>query len=44
MLVEDREGNHVVLFKNEFALKWFKDQHPEIELIDLYEVNKYDQT
>lgn len=44
MLVQDREGNYVVLFKNDFALNWFKDQHPEVELIDLYEVNKYDQT
>ncbi|RPF52174.1 peptide chain release factor 3 [Aquisalibacillus elongatus] len=44
MLVEDREGNPVVLFKNEFSLNWFKDQHPEVDLIDLYEVNKYDQT
>lgn len=44
MLVQDREGNYVVLFKNDFALNWFKDQHPEVELIDLYEVNQYDQS
>ncbi|GEL78470.1 peptide chain release factor 3 [Tenuibacillus multivorans] len=44
MLVEDREGHYVVLFKNDFSLRWFKDKHPEIELIDLYEVNQYDQT
>ncbi|TFB15111.1 peptide chain release factor 3 [Filobacillus milosensis] len=44
MLVQDREGNNVVLFKNDFALRWFQDNHPDVELIDLYEVNKYDQT
>ncbi|MDQ0350283.1 peptide chain release factor 3 [Alkalibacillus filiformis] len=42
-LVRDREGNPVVLFKNEFSLNLFKDRHPEVELIDLYEVNQYDQ-
>ncbi|WP_066192358.1 MULTISPECIES: peptide chain release factor 3 [Gracilibacillus] len=44
MLVKDREGDFLVLFKNDFALRWFTDKHPDIELIDLYEVNQYDQT
>ncbi|WP_188205569.1 peptide chain release factor 3 [Alkalibacillus aidingensis] len=43
ILVKDREGNPVVLFKNEFTLNLFKDRHPEVELIDLYEANKYNQ-
>ncbi|MFD1020355.1 peptide chain release factor 3 [Thalassobacillus hwangdonensis] len=43
MLVQDREGNPLVLFKNDFSLKWFKDNNPDIELIDLFEVNQYDQ-
>ncbi|GAB4074028.1 peptide chain release factor 3 [Barrientosiimonas marina] len=44
MLVQDRSGNYVVLFKNEFSLNWFKENHPDIELIDLFDVNQYDQT
>ncbi|MFD1040644.1 peptide chain release factor 3 [Virgibacillus byunsanensis] len=44
MLVRDRENNYVVLFKNDFSLRWFKDKNPKIELIDLFEVNQYDQT
>ncbi|MEC5425488.1 peptide chain release factor 3 [Virgibacillus sp. C22-A2] len=44
LLVRDREGNPIVLFKNEFSLQWFKDNNPKVELIDLYEVNKYEQT
>ncbi|MBM7551396.1 peptide chain release factor 3 [Thalassobacillus pellis] len=43
MLVKDREGSPVVLFKNDFSLRWFKDKNPDIELIDLFEVNQYDQ-
>lgn len=43
MLVRDRSDNYVVLFKNEFSLNWFKDNHPDIELIDLFDVNQYDQ-
>jgi peptide chain release factor 3 len=43
MLVQDREGNPLVLFKNDFSLRWFKDKNPDIELIDLFEVNQYDQ-
>ncbi|SDC58879.1 bacterial peptide chain release factor 3 (bRF-3) [Pelagirhabdus alkalitolerans] len=44
MLVKDREGAFLVLFKNDFALKWFEDKHPNITLIDLFEVNQYDQS
>ncbi|WP_099159947.1 peptide chain release factor 3 [Virgibacillus ndiopensis] len=43
MLVKDREDNYVVLFKNDFSLRWFQDKHSTIELIDLFEVNTYDQ-
>ncbi|UOQ45836.1 peptide chain release factor 3 [Halobacillus salinarum] len=43
MLVQDREGNPLVLFKNDFSLRWFIDKNPDIELIDLFEVNQYDQ-
>ncbi|TFJ94375.1 peptide chain release factor 3 [Lentibacillus salicampi] len=44
MLVRDLSDNYVVLFKNDFSLNWFKDNHPDIELIDLFDVNQYDQT
>ncbi|ENH98430.1 peptide chain release factor 3 [Gracilibacillus halophilus YIM-C55.5] len=43
MLVKDRDGEFLVLFKNDFALRWFADKYPEIELIDLFEVNQYNQ-
>ncbi|WP_156288611.1 peptide chain release factor 3 [Oceanobacillus salinisoli] len=43
MLVRDRHNNYLVLFQNEFALNWFKENNPKIELIDLFEVNKYAQ-
>lgn len=43
MLVRDQEDNYVVLFKNDFSLKWFQDKHPDIKLIDLFDVNKYEQ-
>ncbi|GGM35240.1 peptide chain release factor 3 [Paraliobacillus quinghaiensis] len=44
MLVKDREGTFLVLFKNDFALRWFRDKHKDVELIDLFEVNQYDQS
>ncbi|WLR49280.1 peptide chain release factor 3 [Halobacillus litoralis] len=44
MLAEDREGNPLVLFKNDFSLRWFQDKNPDIELTDLFEVNEYNQT
>ncbi|MDY0395146.1 peptide chain release factor 3 [Virgibacillus halophilus] len=43
MLVTDREEQPLVLFKNDFSLNWFKDKNPTIELIDLFEVNQYNQ-
>lgn len=43
LLVKDREGNSLCLFRNQFALNWFKDKNPDVELIDLFEVNTYDQ-
>ncbi|PWU69274.1 peptide chain release factor 3 [Gracilibacillus dipsosauri] len=43
LLVKDREDEFLVLFKNDFALRWFIDKHADIELIDLFEVNQYDQ-
>ncbi|RIU91996.1 peptide chain release factor 3 [Oceanobacillus picturae] len=43
MLVQDREGNYVALFKNDFALNWFHDKYPKVELIDLFESNQYNQ-
>lgn len=44
MLVLDREQKPLVLFKNDFSLRWFQDKYKDIELIDLFEVNKYDQS
>ncbi|SDK04560.1 peptide chain release factor 3 [Sediminibacillus albus] len=44
LLVKDREGEYLALFKNDFSLRWFKDKHPDIELVDLFEVNQYDQS
>ncbi|MFC4559582.1 peptide chain release factor 3 [Virgibacillus kekensis] len=44
LLVRDREDNYLVLFKNEFSLRWFKDNHPDVELIDLFEVNQYESS
>lgn len=35
LLVKDRYGKPLVLFRNEFSLNWFKDKNPKIELIDL---------
>ncbi len=35
LLVKDRHGNPLVLFRNEFSLNWFQDKNPKIELIDL---------
>ena len=34
-LVKDRHGNLVFLFENDFALRWFQDKHPEVELYSL---------
>ncbi|QHE53567.1 peptide chain release factor 3 [Pontibacillus sp. HMF3514] len=43
LLVKDREDNYLALFKNDFSLRWFMDKNPDIELIDLFEVNQYSQ-
>ncbi|MFC0300905.1 peptide chain release factor 3 [Virgibacillus soli] len=43
LLVKDRAGNYVALFKNEFALNWFKEKNPKIELIDLFDTNQFQQ-
>lgn len=44
MLVKDREGQFLVLFKNQFALNWFIEKHKDVKLIDLFDVNQYNQT
>lgn len=44
LLVKDREDNYLALFKNEFSLRWFSDKNPDIELVDLFEVNQYSQS
>lgn len=43
LLVRDRNDNYLVLFQNEFALNWFQENNPDVDLIDLLEVNKYSQ-
>lgn len=35
ILVDDRYGNKVFLFENEFATRWFLDKFPEIKLYSL---------
>lgn len=35
MLVKDRYDKLVFLFENEFAMRWFHDKHPDINLYDL---------
>jgi len=35
MLVHDRFGNLVFLFENEFAMRWFTDKNPDIQLYSL---------
>lgn len=32
MLVRDRHDRYVFLFENDFALRWFQDKHPDVEL------------
>ena len=34
-LVDDRYGNKVFLFENEFALRWFQDKYPVVKLYSL---------
>lgn len=35
MLVRDRYDQPVFLFENEFALRWFNDKNPDVELFEL---------
>ena len=35
MLVKDRHDKRVFLFENDFAMRWFHDKYPEIELYNL---------
>ncbi|WP_283679135.1 peptide chain release factor 3 [Lentilactobacillus sp. Marseille-Q4993] len=32
LLVKDRNGDPLFLFENDFALRWFKDKYPDVEL------------
>ncbi len=32
LLVKDREGNPLFLFENAFAMRWFNDKYPDVEL------------
>lgn len=32
LLVKDRNGDPLFLFENNFALRWFKDKYPDVEL------------
>ncbi|RSK25602.1 peptide chain release factor 3 [Bacillus sp. HMF5848] len=41
LLVKDRHERLVVLFENDFALRWFQDKQKDIQLIDLFEINNY---
>ncbi|SER97723.1 peptide chain release factor 3 [Salisediminibacterium halotolerans] len=38
MLVNDQQGRAVLLFENDFALRWFQDKNPEIELSTGWEI------
>ena len=39
LLVKDRFDNPVFLFENEFALRWFTDKNPSIQLKDPMEID-----
>ncbi|MFY4774984.1 peptide chain release factor 3 [Metabacillus sp. RGM 3146] len=41
MLVKDRYGQYAVLFENDFTYRYFKENHKEVDLIDLLETNDY---
>lgn len=32
ILAKDRFGNPLFLFENEFAMRWFSDKYPDVEL------------
>lgn len=38
MLVNDQQGRQVLLFQNEFSLRWFHDKQPDIELASGWEI------
>ncbi|RKL65606.1 peptide chain release factor 3 [Salipaludibacillus neizhouensis] len=38
MLVHDQQGRSVLLFENEFALRWFQDKNPDISLSTGWEI------
>ncbi|NJP36657.1 peptide chain release factor 3 [Alkalicoccus luteus] len=38
MLVEDQQKRPVLLFENDFALRWFQDKHPDVTLATGWEV------
>ena len=38
MLVFDRFERPLILFANQFALTYFKERHPEVELLEATEV------
>ncbi len=40
IMVNDRFGNKVFLFENEFALRWFNDKNPEIKLVNPMDLQK----
>ncbi|WP_156956057.1 peptide chain release factor 3 [Carnobacterium pleistocenium] len=35
LLVRDRSGNPLFLFENQFAMRWFADKYPDVELTSL---------
>jgi peptide chain release factor 3 len=38
MLVLDQQKRPVLLFENDFALRWFQDKHPDVELATGWEI------
>ncbi|MNG40085.1 peptide chain release factor 3 [compost metagenome] len=37
MLVEDLDGNPVLLFENDFVLRTFTDKYPDVKLSTIFE-------
>ncbi|WP_170008331.1 peptide chain release factor 3 [Bacillus fonticola] len=42
LLVKDREGRFAVLFKNDFALRYFQEKNEDVELVDLLQAQEDD--
>jgi peptide chain release factor 3 len=40
LLAKDRYGNYVFLFENEFAMRWFTEKNPDVELYNPMDDNK----